>query len=310
MNRTARLTPMGRLTLCLRIEGGRPIAHVAAEMGISRATASKWWHRWLVEGAEGLVDRSSRPHTSPTRTSAVVEAQIAGLRRTLKLGPARIGYRLGVAASTVHRVLCRLGLNRLTWMDWPHRPGHPPLRTRPAGRAGAPGRQEARSHPRRRRLEDPRTRQRRLQGPQPRRLRLHPLRGRRPLPAGLQRGPPRRGPAHLYRVLAARPHLVRRTGRHYRRGADRQRQRLPQQTVLRRPRWLKHRRTKPYCPKTNGKVERFDRTLLEEWAYVRPYFSEQERTSALADWLQNYNHHRSHTALGGRAPIPTRQQPA
>ena len=119
MHANARLTPIGRLTLCLRIEQGRPIAHVAPEMGVSRATGYKWWRRFCEEGLDGLVDRSSRPRRCPHRTSPALEAQIAELRRELKLGPARIGYRLGVAPSTVHRVLVRLGLNRLSWMDRP-----------------------------------------------------------------------------------------------------------------------------------------------------------------------------------------------
>lgn len=69
MHANARLTPIGRLTLCLRIEGGRPVAHVAPEMGISRATGYKWWRRFCEEGVEGLVDRSSRPHCCPHRTA-------------------------------------------------------------------------------------------------------------------------------------------------------------------------------------------------------------------------------------------------
>ena len=119
MHANARLTPIGRLTLVLRIESGRPVAHVAHEMGISRPTAYKWWRRWLELGEEGLVDRSSRAHHCPHRTSPETEAQIAELRRIFKLGPARIGYRLGVAPSTVHRVLTRQGLNRLKWLDRP-----------------------------------------------------------------------------------------------------------------------------------------------------------------------------------------------
>src|SRR5437764_8970836 len=119
MHRNARLTPLGRLTLVLRIEEGRPVAHVAPEMGISRPTAYKWWHRWCEEGPEGLVDRPSRARRCPHRTSPELEAAIADLRRTLKRGPVRIGAQLGVAPSTVHRVLVRLGLNRLAWMDRP-----------------------------------------------------------------------------------------------------------------------------------------------------------------------------------------------
>src|SRR6478735_84599 len=96
MHGNARLTPVGRLTMVLRIEAGRPVAHVAAEMGISRPTAYKWWRRWQIDGVAGLVDRSSRPLVCPHQTTAAVEAAIAELRRELKLGPVRIGARLGV----------------------------------------------------------------------------------------------------------------------------------------------------------------------------------------------------------------------
>jgi transposase InsO family protein len=66
---------------------------------------------------------------------------------------------------------------------------------------------------------------------------------------------------------------------------------------------VEHRFTRPYTPRTNGKTERFNRTLLEEWAYVRPYRSEAERVGALDEWLHNYNHHRGHTSRGGQPPI-------
>src|SRR6266511_329439 len=98
---------------------GRPVAHVAAEMGISRATAYKWWARWRTEGDRGLWDRSSRPHRCPHRTPRQLGGRIERLRRSRKLGPARIGGILDVAHSTVHRVLVRRGLNRLAWMDRP-----------------------------------------------------------------------------------------------------------------------------------------------------------------------------------------------
>lgn len=115
----ARLTPAGRLLLCQRIAVGRPVAHVAAEMGISRTCAYRWWARYQQHGQAGLVDRPSIAHTYPNRVPAAVEAEIARLRRARKLGPARIAPLVGLPASTVHRVLVRLGLNRLAWIDRP-----------------------------------------------------------------------------------------------------------------------------------------------------------------------------------------------
>ncbi len=115
----ARLTPMGRLLIVQRIQGGMPQAHVAAQMGLSRATVAKWWHRWVEEGEAGLVDRPSRPHRSPRRTGAKTEAKVCRLRRQKRWGPARIAARLGLPASTVHKVLVRNGLNRLSHIDRP-----------------------------------------------------------------------------------------------------------------------------------------------------------------------------------------------
>ena len=119
MHANAKLTPAGRRLLVERIAQGRPAAHVAAEMGVARQTAWRWWRRWLAEGEAGLRDRSCRPRRSPHRTPAHLERRIERLRRREKLGPARIGYRLGLPTSTVYRVLCRLGLQRLSWLDRP-----------------------------------------------------------------------------------------------------------------------------------------------------------------------------------------------
>jgi transposase InsO family protein len=113
------LTVRGRLILVERIASGRPLAHVAAEMGVARKTADKWWRRWLAEGEAGLEDRSSRPRHCPHRTAARLERRILSLRKNRKLGPARISSIVGVPASTVHRVLCRHDLNPLAWMDRP-----------------------------------------------------------------------------------------------------------------------------------------------------------------------------------------------
>jgi transposase InsO family protein len=307
MHGNARLTPLGRFTLCARIEAGRPVTHVAAEMGISRPTAYKWWRRWLAEGLAGLVDRSSRPHTSPRRAAAEIEAAVLRLRQELKLGPARIGARLGVATSTVHRILVRLGLNRLAWMD------------RPTGRI-------IRRYERERPGELVHVDIKKL--------------GRIPDGGGWKALGRQAGKKNNH------GHGASRTGFGFIHSAVDDHSRLAYSEVLgderketaaafwcRAVEWFAahgievgevltdngacyrsglfaealgdaiHRRTQPYRPQTNGKVERFNRTLLEEWAYVRPYPSEAERVAAFGDFLHLYNHHRCHTALGGKPPI-------
>ncbi|CAN5767235.1 IS481-like element ISMsm9 family transposase [soil metagenome] len=117
MHANAPLTPTGRLILCERIDRGRPIAHVAREMGISRATASKWWHRYCETGENGLLDRRSIPHSSPSRLSERTERRIIGLRVNRRWGPAQIGGHLGLNPSTVWRVLHRYGISRLKNLD-------------------------------------------------------------------------------------------------------------------------------------------------------------------------------------------------
>src|SRR5512132_1144394 len=97
----------------------RPIAHIAHEMGVSGTTAYRWWGRYQQLGEAGLVDRPSVPVHSPRRTPDRLEQRILRLRRRERLGPARIGARLGLPASTVHRVLVRHRMNRLAWLDRP-----------------------------------------------------------------------------------------------------------------------------------------------------------------------------------------------
>ncbi len=300
MHGNARLTPVGRLTMVLRIEAGRPVAHVAAEMGISRPTAYKWWRRWQVDGVGGLVDRSSRPRSCPHRSTPAVEAAIVELRQALKLGPVRIGARLGVPASTVHRVLVRVGLNRIAWMD---RPTGEPIRRIHTDRCGELIHVDIKKLGR---IPDGggwRTRGRGYAG------------------EGARSRPP--GYAFIHTAVDAHSRLA------YSEVLDNELgitaaefwtrahtffndHGIPIEAVLtdngacyRSRVWataldgIEHRRIRPRRPQTNGKVERFNRTLLAEWAYVRPYASETERTTALDDWLHLYNHHRHHTAIGG-----------
>ncbi|WP_405851359.1 IS481 family transposase [Streptomyces sp. NBC_00090] len=312
-HRNARLTIHGRRLLVERVRSGRPVAHVAAEMGISRPTAHKWVRRWKTEGDAGLADRSSRPHTTPHRTPADIEERVCDLRRTRKLGPARIGPVLGLPASTAHRILTRHGLNRLAWIDRPtgqvirryerERPGeliHVDVKKlgripdggghkvlgRQAGRAtrSAMGFDYVHSA-----VDD----HSRLAYSE-----IHPDEKAATCAGFLTRAAAffhSHGIPRIERVLTDNAWS-------YRKG-------LAWKAVL-ADLGAAGKLTRAYRPQTNGKVERFNRTLLDEWAYLRPYTSNTERTEALADFLHTYNHHRCHTTLDGHPPISRVNNPA
>ncbi|AZQ38888.1 IS481 family transposase [Streptomyces cyaneochromogenes] len=305
-HRNARLTVHGRRLLVERVRSGRPVAHVAAEMGISRPTAHKWIRRWRSEGEQGLHDRSSKPARTPHRTAGAVEARVCRLRQDRKLGPARLGPILGLPASTVHRILARHGLNRLAHMDRPTgqvirryeraRPGelvhvdvkklgripdgggHKTLGRR-AGRATRGGMGFDYIHS----AVDDHTRLAYSE--------IHPDEKVATCAGFLTRAAAffhTHGITRIERVLTDNAWA-------YRKGQA-WKQALAQIGAT-------GKLTRAYRPQTNGKVERFNRTLLDEWAYLRPYTSNAERTDALADFLHAYNHHRCHTALGGHPPI-------
>ncbi|MFI1660859.1 IS481 family transposase, partial [Streptomyces sp. NPDC020472] len=305
-HRNARLTVFGRRLLVERVCSGRPVAHVAAEMGISRATAHKWIRRWQAEGDAGLHDRSSRPHTTPHRTAAAVEARVCGLRQSRKLGPARIGPILGLPASTVHRILTRHRLNRLAWLDRPtgtvirryerDQPGeliHVDVkklgRIPDGGGHRTLGRQAGRAT-------------RNSMGfdyvhsavDDHSRLAYSEIHGDEKVATCA---------AFLARAAAFfHTHGITRIERVLTDNAWAYRKGLAWKAVL-ADLGATGKLTRAYRPQTNGKVERFNRTLLDEWAYLRPYTSNDERTAALADFLHTYNHHRCHTALDGHPPI-------
>ncbi|MCC0099359.1 IS481 family transposase [Streptomyces sp. NBC_00853] len=311
-HRNARLTVFGRRLLVERVASGRPVAHVAAEMGISRATAHKWIRRWRAEGPAGLHDRSSRPRTTPHRTPADVEARVCDLRRARKLGPARIGPVLGLPASTVHRILTRHGLSRLSWLD---RPTGTVIRRYERDRPGE------------------------LIHVDVKKLgRIPDGGGHRVL--GREAGRPIRGMGFDYIHSAVddhsrlayseihadekaatcadfltraaaffQAHGIARIERVLTDNAWAYRKGLAWKAVLTEL-GASGKLTRAYRPQTNGKVERFNRTLLDEWAYLRPYTSNHERTEALTDFLHTYNHHRCHTALDGHPPISRVNNPA
>lgn len=322
-HRNARLTVHGRRLLVERVRAGRPVAHIAAEMGISRTTAHKWVRRWRAEGDAGLHDRPSRPRTTPHRTPATTEAEVCRLRRERKLGPARIGPILGVPPSTVHRILTRHGMNRLRWMD------------RPTG-------QVIRRYERQLPGELVHVDIKKLgnipDGGGHRVMDRQAGESNRYATTGLRTssGTPKIGYSYVHSAVDDHTRLayseVLPDERKDTAAAFWQRAQaffadlgITVERVLTdngacykshlwrdtlRAAGIAHKRTRPYRPQTNGKVERFNRTLLDEWAYQRPYASNQERTEALPDFLHRYNYHRCHTAIGGQPPISRVNNPA
>jgi transposase InsO family protein len=314
VNAKPRLSPWSRLLLVERVLAGRPAAHVAAEMGVSRATAYKWLARFRAEGRAGLVDRSSRPHRSPCRTPASVEAAILGLRRGRLLGPARIAGVLGLNPSTVHRVLTRNQVARLAWIDRPtgqvirryerSAPGelvHVDVKKLGAIRSGGGWRMTGRGS-----WQDHRARSEQDAG---RRVgydfvhcaiddytrlafaEIHPDENARTCAAFLRRAAAWFASLGIDQISA----VMTDNAMAYRRStAWREALHDLEATAI---------FIRPYRPQTNGKAERFNRTLIEEWAYAHVFNSSAERAAALPTWLHTYNHHRSHTALGRRPPI-------
>ena len=309
-NAKPRLSVWSRLVMVERVLAGRPAAYVAAEMGVSRATVYKWLARFRAEGVAGLQDRSSRPVTSPTRTDPVTEASILALRRDRRLGPARIAAILGLASSTVHRVLTRHAMPRLAWLDRPTgepirryeraRPGelvHVDVKKLAALREGGGWRLLGRDSLEHRRARsavrvgydyvhcavDDHTRLAYAE--------IHPDERADTCAGFLRRAAAwfaSHGITRIERVMTDNALAYRRSSAW--------REALAEVNA-------DARFTRRYRPQTNGKAERFNRTLLEEWAYARPFTCAADRAAALPTWLHTYNHHRTHTALGGQPPI-------
>jgi transposase InsO family protein len=309
-HRNARLTVHGRMLLVERVRDGRPVAHVAAEIGISRATGYKWLNRWRTEGPAGLADRSSRAHRIPQRTPTPVEEQIVALRRERKLGPHRIAPLVGLPASTVHAVLTRHGLSRLAWMD---RPTGTPIRRYERARPGELVHVDVKKLGRLRDGGGWHVHGR--DSLQHRRARYGPRVGFDYVHAAID-DHTRLAYAEIHpdeKAATCAGFLRRATAAFAELGIDRIDRVMTDNAWAYRRSTAWHdalaqigaqaRFTRRYRPQTNGKAERFNRTLLDEWAYSRPFSSNAERGAALPVWLHTYNHHRSHTAIGGHPPI-------
>ena len=315
----AALTPRARLRLAkLIVEDGWSVPVAAQMFMVSPVTARKWAARFRAEGAPGMVDRSSRPRSMPAKTPLPTVKRIVSLRWRRRLGPAQIAGELGLATSTVHAVLTRCRINRLSRIDrvtgepirrYEHdHPGdliHVDVtkfgRIPDGGGHRFVGRQQGYAN---RAVTSDRegTRNRRYQ--------------------------PRLGIGYLHTVVddhsrvayveicddekadTAIGVLRRAVAWFADRGVPIQRVLSDNGSAYRSYAWrdacaelgVTLKRTRPYRPQTNGKIERFHRTLAEGWAYAKFYDSETQRRDALPGWINFYNHHRRHSAIGA-API-------
>jgi transposase InsO family protein len=304
----ATLTPRGRLLLarCVVIDGW-PLRRAAERFGVSQMTAKRWADRFRALGEAGMAGRSSRPHSSPRRTPTRIERRILGLRVSRRWGPARIAFRLGLAVSTVGRVLRRYGAPPLRFTD--PATGIRTRTSRPAPRRyehDAPGELVHVDIKKLGRIPDGGG---------------HRVHGRAAGTRVKKQAKP--GYAYLHHAVDDHSRLAyseiltderketvaafwQRANAHFRACGITVKRVLTDNGSAYRSRLftetlgpdIAHKRTRPYRPQTNGKVERFNRTLLEEWAYA----SEAERVAAYPEFLHRYNHHRGHTALSGQPP--------
>jgi transposase InsO family protein len=316
---SARTTFHGRLLIVQRYRAGWPQSHIAAAMGVSRKCVKSWLDRHADEGRDGLHDRSSRPHSSPSRTSVEVETQIVDLRQQQRRGPDWIGAELGVPARTVSRVLARHGLPRLAMLD--------PITgnliraskaTAVRYERGRPGELVHMDVKKLGRIPDgggwkafgrgadsiQRTRDTKVGFDY-----VHSLVDDHSRLAYSEILPDEKGPTCAAFLNRALDHFAAH-------GIPRVEQLMTDNAWAYR--WslrgictdhgIKQIFIKPHCPWQNGKVERLNRTLQDEWAYRQVFTNNTDRAEALAPWLHFYNTRRRHSALGGLPPI-SRLQP-
>jgi transposase InsO family protein len=315
----AALTPKARLRLArLIVEDGWTPVTAAKMFMVSTVTARKWATRFRAEGPAGMADRSSRPHRSPNQTPPPVRRAILELRWRRRLGPVQIGGRLGVAPSTVHAVLVRARINRLSHIDRV---------------TGDPIRRYEHPHPGSMIHVDvtkfgniPDGGGHRFLGRKQGQLNSQATARTRTGYTSTRHA--NIGIGYLHTVIddhsrvayveicadekaqTAIGVLERAVSWFAERGVIVERVLSDNGSCYRSHAWrdacaaleITHKRTRPYRPQTNGKIERFHRTLADGWAYARFYNSEAERRAELPHWIHFYNHHRIHSAIG-RTPI-------
>ncbi len=308
---SARLTVHGRRLIVQRHRDGWPQAHIAAAMGVSRKCVRTWIDRYASEGEAGLVTRSSRPRSMPTRTNDEVEQAVLAARAKHREGPDVLSVKVGVPARTVSRILRRHDVPYLRECDpitgdvirsskqtavryERDRPGElVHMDVKKIGRIpdGGGWRVHGRA-----------TARDRVNGPGY--DYVHSLVDDHSRLAYSEVLPDEKGPTCAQFLARAIDYFA----AHGITGI----QRLMTDNAW-AYRWslravcadhhITQKFIKPHCPWQNGKVERLNRTLATEWAYRQVFTSNDERTAALAPWLEHYNTERRHSALGGKPPI-------
>ena len=308
----ARTTVHGRLLIVQRHQRGWAQAHIAAAMGVSRKCVKTWIVRFAADGLDGLSDRSSRPHHSPTRTPAEVEDRILALREVQRRGPDELGARLGVAPRTVSRVLARHQVPHLSDLD--------PMTGALLRTSKATAVRYEREHPGELVHMDVKKIGRipdgggwrahgRAEASRDRTMKIgydyvHSLVDDHSRLAYSEVLTDEKGETcagFLSRAAAYfAAHGIRRIERVMTDNAWAYRYSLREVCAALGAR---QKFIRPHCPWQNGKVERLNRTLATEWAYRQVFTSNAERTAALAPWIEHYNTQRRHSALGGLPPI-------
>ncbi len=306
-HRNAKLGLAGRYALVSAIAGGMALKQAAACFSVSPATAHRWWHRWLDAGEEAratlscLFDRSSRPHRSPRQLPAELAEAICACRRTTGWGPRLVAGATGFCHSTVWKVLKRAGISRplrqlrepANRYEWPCPGDLLHMDTSEYVRFQRPGHRvtgDRRSQDRRRRhgidivhaIVDDHSRLAYAE--------IHDDQRAATVVGFLERT------LAFYRShgIAARRLMTDNAWIYVK-------SRAVQQLLARHQ--IRHLTTKPYRPRTNGKIERLHQTMAHEWAYGLVYRSHHDRAAALPHWLHHYNTTRPHSSLGGHAPI-------
>jgi transposase InsO family protein len=304
-HKNAPLTPKGReaMVRCV-VEDGLSKAAAARQFNVTPKTVAKWVKRFRAEGVDGLRDRSSRPHSLPSQTPAAACAAVEALRRQRYTGK-QIAAEVGVSPATVSRILHRLGLNRLAALE-PAEPIRRYERQHPGELIHIDIKKLGKFSRIGHRITGDRTRQsnQRSRGQGPGWEYVHVCiddASRIAFSQVMKNEKQGCAVAFLKAAIAyytsfgiTVERVMTDNGACYKS--------LAFQKACKRLR-IRHIRTKPYTPKTNGKAERFIQTSLREWAYAQAYNTSKERAAELPRWLHRYNWHRPHGSLDSKPPI-------